>query len=333
MKCFLKNYFVIICLLFYFFSAFSQNHTGSAASESDSNSKILSNSNIIAVSNDLIPHVIFVEKNTSKIFIYSTAEKNIIKSYYCSTGLNQGEKLEVGDLKTPEGIYFFTKIREDNQLLGEYGIAADEYGKRAYIINYPNKFDLLMGKNGSGIWLHATNDPERLKNPYNTKGCVVINNFDVLDISKYIYIKKTPFIIIDRMSESQISIVESLRDEILNFVADWEKNWESGDIDKYMSFYSEAFWSRGKTHRSWRSYKKRLFKLYENIEVSLMGVSVFKFNEDIIICFNQDFKTGTYFDSGFKRLYLRKEDGKLKILGEEWFPHNLVIQKIKSFND
>ena len=333
MRCFFKKYFVLIYLLFYFFSAFSQNHSSAAVPENSTIGDYHSNSNLIEINEGLVPYVIFVEKSSSKIFIYSTGEKNIIKSYYCSTGLNQGEKLEVGDLKTPEGIYFFTKIREDKQLTDEYGLAAEEYGKRAYVINYPNKFDYSTGKNGSGIWLHATNDPERLKNPYNTKGCVVVNNFDILDISKYIYIKKTPFIIIDKIAESQLSVVESLKSEILNFVNEWKNSWEAGDIEKYMSFYSEEFWSRGKTYRSWRRYKNRLFNSYKNMNLSLIGTSIFKFEENIIICFNQDFRTEAYSDSGFKRLYLKKEDGKYKILGEEWFPHSLVVQKIKSFND
>ena len=105
----------------------------------------------------------------------------------------------MGDLRTPEGVYFFVRIKEEDEMLEEYGNGAREYGKRVYELNYPNKFDLMNGKGGNGIWLHSTNEPERLKDPYNTKGCVVVNNYDILDISKYITIKKTPIIIVNNI--------------------------------------------------------------------------------------------------------------------------------------
>jgi len=81
------------------------------------------------------------------------------------TGENNGDKHNEGDLKTPIGIYKLTKKL----------INLDPfYGPMALVTSYPNRFDKLLGKTGSGIWIHGK--PENnIRKPF-TKGCIALNN-------------------------------------------------------------------------------------------------------------------------------------------------------------
>ena len=45
----------------------------------------------------------------------------------------------------------------------------------AFYMNFPNTFDQLAGHTGSNIMLHATDTPDRLKQDYDSLGCVVVN--------------------------------------------------------------------------------------------------------------------------------------------------------------
>ncbi len=118
-------------------------------------------------------YAILVEKHTQKLFLYDCSDGKIelIKSYACSTGENSGDKEKRGDKKTPEGIYFFNQVFEDDELSPRYGV-------RAFVLDYPNSFDSLKGKGGRGIWLHGTN---KTLTPNDSRGCIALNNQEILE--------------------------------------------------------------------------------------------------------------------------------------------------------
>jgi murein L,D-transpeptidase YafK len=129
---------------------------------------------------------IIVDKSLHRLYIYEGLE--LIGSYNITTGKAKGDKQKRGDLKTPEGVYFFTELLDGKKLPSRYGVLA-------VVLDYPNPVDLAKGKTGSGIWLHGTDDPERLERPRDSKGCVVALDEDVLKIIKSVYLDKTPIII------------------------------------------------------------------------------------------------------------------------------------------
>lgn len=117
-----------------------------------------------------------------------------IKEINVAIGLNEGDKVKEGDKKTPTGIYFSTRRieRED--------IPSEEYGARAFILNYPNIIDeVFLDKGGSGIWLHGTDEKILKKNL--SRGCIVMSNKDIIFISNYIISNKTPIIILDSFND------------------------------------------------------------------------------------------------------------------------------------
>lgn len=134
-------------------------------------------------------HLILVEKAIQKLHLYLyDGRYRHIKSYTVGTGENQGKKTREKDEKTPEGIYFNTKIYRDSKIT--------IFGDRAFRLNYPDVFDKLEGNGGSGIFVHGS---DKEVSPFSTNGCVALNNDDIVDLDKHIQFKKTPVIIGERL--------------------------------------------------------------------------------------------------------------------------------------
>ncbi len=134
-------------------------------------------------------HLILVEKATQKLHLYRyDGSYQRIKTYSCGTGERKGQKRVENDEKTPEGIYFNTKIYRDRNVT--------VFGDRAFELNYPNAFDGIAGNDGHGIYIHGSN---RKVSPYSTNGCVALNNSDLKDLDERIEFDKTPVIIGERL--------------------------------------------------------------------------------------------------------------------------------------
>ncbi len=100
----------------------------------------------------------------------------IIKSYPIAIGVNPGRKKHRGDKKTPEGLYFIIKRKEDIEL-------NEIFGPLAFVLNYPNDDDKLESRTGNGIWIHGT-VPGKV--PVDTKGCLEMHNNNILKLAQYI---------------------------------------------------------------------------------------------------------------------------------------------------
>lgn len=122
-------------------------------------------------------YTLVVDKTRKELFVLQETKDNyrIVKRYPASLGEKRGDKIIRGDKKTPEGLYRIVRIREDSDL-------PDRYGPRAYVLNYPNEVDLGMSKTGDGIWIHGSGLGEETKN---TKGCVEINDINIMDLGKF----------------------------------------------------------------------------------------------------------------------------------------------------
>ena len=133
---------------------------------------------------------IIVEKSTHWLYFYK--DDLLVKKFKVTTGKRRGNKQVEEDKKTPEGVYFLTEFLEDKELPAKYG-------SRAIVLDYPNPIDKFQGKTGYGIWLHGTNDPPRLERPYDSRGCVVMLNDDVLSLADLVSLNSTPVIIVEKL--------------------------------------------------------------------------------------------------------------------------------------
>jgi len=257
---------------------------------------------------------LLVDKESARLFLYEVGRPGEpLRVYRCATGKNKGAKQVQGDRKTPVGLYYMTSIKEDEEL-------PERYGVRAFVMDYPNPFDAIEGKNGYGIWLHATDEPDREKLPNITDGCVVLNNEDILDISQYITLNKTPILIVDNI-ESLNTRQISLNEDTVEL---WRQDWESQNLDDYIQWYSGDF--RGKvgrrylSRRRWHDYKTQVQKKNTWQKIQTTDISLLQMQDYAIVNFQQHFQSDQFTDIGYKRLYWKREAEGWRIVRETWYP-------------
>ena len=154
--------------------------------------------------------LLLVDKSRHRLYVFDDSF-NPIRSFRVTTGKRAGDKLERGDLKTPEGVYFFTGVIDGRELPPKYGVMA-------LVTDYPNPIDRLAGKTGSGIWLHATDDPSRIQRPRDTRGCVVATDEDVLEIAGYVDLGRTPLVVVKELDYHSREDAEALKKAVVGFM-------------------------------------------------------------------------------------------------------------------
>ena len=120
--------------------------------------------------------------------------------------------------------------------------------------------------------------------------------------------------------------IESLTagDAIRQRIIEWKKDWETKDLEKYMSHYASKFISGGYNLTSWKEYKNRFNKRHNNIEISIDNIQIRREGNLLIASFLQRFKSDKMKSAGIKTLYFKDENGEWRIKGEDW---NKYIQK------
>ena len=266
------------------------------------------------------PHAVIVDKDARKTTVWTREDGKFRKvtEYTSDQGKRDGDKVKLGDHKTPEGIYFFQDMYEGQNLNFEL------YGIRAFTTDYPNLFDRREGKTGSGIWLHAIPDTQSLER--GSRGCVVIRNRDIIEISQYINLQRTPIIIEDSVNMVSREERQKQRQRIYDFIAEWKNAWQKKDMENYMKAYSkENFRSRRMNWEKWKAYKAFLNKKYETIRVDFSRPMILKHNNEYIVRVLQRYESDKHLDFGEKTLYLKDEKEGLKIIAEDWVATNKSI--------
>lgn len=272
--------------------------------------------NLIQLSHSEPSYALLLDKQTHILSVYRQREDNsfdVVKTYLAITGKKDGDKQHTGDARTPEGVYFITKKITKEHL-------ADKYGPGAFVLDYPNIFDLQMKKSGYGIWIHGVESNKKIESLMDTKGCVALQNEDWIDLQKYISIYKTPIIITHNVSFfPSAEELESKRNTLIDFVQSWKTAWEKSELDKYIGFYSDTFKSNHLDKNSWYEMKKNLAESRkEKIQIELSDISFYSFHDQIITSFYQKYTSETKNDFGRKILYLKEENGIYKIESEKF---------------
>jgi len=256
-------------------------------------------------------HCIIVEKNAQKLYLYQTDgdQVSLIKTYRCSTGKNHGDKSLSGDQRTPEGVYYFTRKLCDEQLEARYGVMA-------FVLDFPNRLDKVEARQGNGIWLHGLDKPLQ---PFDSKGCVALENRDIVELSSYIKLFDTPIVIEERLTMAGPDEMRRKRAEALELLEGWQQSWVAKRVDAYMACYSrDALGAAAWDHL--RGQKEALSEKYKFIDVVLHNLNLVQHKDTVQVAFMQDYQSESFQSMGMKRLYLRHNSDTLKIVAEEWRP-------------
>lgn len=280
-------------------------------------------STLLYLDNATSHHVIVAEKSTHKLYIYKNNKSfpELIETLDMVTGKKTGNKIFEGDYRTPEGVYFLNSFITNEELVRRYGEGGKIYGVGAFVLDYPNPIDKSNKKTGGGIWLHSTNDETRIEKGLDSRGCFVIKNKKLQEISKYIELTKTPFISVHEQKFVNEEVWLSNRVEIKNLVNSWLESWITEDIESYMeSFHKEKFNDRfrGK-FAAYKKYKRAVFSQPGSPSINLSNLTILASDEYATASFVQQYSSRTINDTGYKVLYLKKDKfHNWKIAGEVW---------------
>lgn len=263
-------------------------------------------------SNFYSPYAFVVDKSARLLTVWQQSPMGLKKvaNFPADLGKSTGEKKARGDHKTPEGIYFLLERREGETL--NFSL----YGKRAFTTDYPNFFDRFDGKTGDGIWLHAV--PDHVPLTRGSRGCVVVRNEVILDISQYVKLGRTPILIHDQIDMIAQKDLVKVNADLVQWLENWRMAWETKTLDSYIEYYSPEFRSMAMNKNQWRSYKDRLNKSYKSIAVRISKPAIFADRKHAIVRFLQEYRSDKHSDVGEKTLYLKRSPDGFKIVGEQW---------------
>ncbi len=272
-------------------------------------------SNVLELPQD-VPAIV-VDKTNEVLYVVKTDHgvPFIVRRFPCITGKRPGDKLEEGDLRTPEGIYF--PLYWKSSLPPIYGIGA-------FPLNYPNLLDRkILKRNGHGIWIHGTNDPNRP--PHSTNGCIVLKNSYLEILRNLIIPRRTPVIVVSRLSYVTRKEFLSEQKSLIGFILRWKSAWENSpeNIEPYLSCYSKSFvWEKG-NYTDWVNYKRRITKSKKWIKIKISDLTAVKdgrilsFGNLYVVRMKLQYRSNNYRSITNKVLYIIKKGTQWEILGEE----------------
>jgi len=263
-------------------------------------------------------NAIVVDLDQSRLFVFenNSDHPRQVADYFVSMGRAGAEKEKEGDLRTPLGVYFIQSYIPPYKL-------ADKYGAGAYPLNYPNAWDLFNKRTGSGIWLHGTRSGTYNRPPLASEGCVVLPNDDLIEVGSYINLGQTPVLIGQNIKWLTVEQWKQQQGHTTAIFQNWINDWQSLNVESYLSHYSQSFNNGKKDFYHWVNHKKRVAKNKTYIKVQASDVSLLMHpNEDVmVVTFRQDYESDNYSSQSWKRQYWRKEfDGQWRIVYEGGIP-------------
>ncbi len=280
-------------------------------------------SNILMMDQKFSHHVIIVEKATHKLHLYENKDSlpKLIKTFSTATGKFKGDKSTSGDHKTPEGIYTIYEFLSKQELLKRHGKYAEIYGSGAFPMDYPNFIDAQEGKSGGGIWLHSTDNDNRISKGLDSRGCVVVQNHDLRELAQFIELNHTPIIVVQDIYHLSQSTWDRNRKDISDTVQTWANAWQAKDFKTYISSYDQERF-RDKKHgryEGYKTYKNAVFSRPDRPQIKLDFISIFATSSYAVVHLQQNYRSSIINDIGKKTLYLKKDQNyDWKIVGEVW---------------
>jgi len=256
-------------------------------------------------------HALLVDTSRNRLFVFenNAGRPRYVADFYVSIGKLGAEKQRSGDQKTPLGVY---------RVIAAKDRLPDFYGPGAFPLDYPNDWDRLQKRDGSGIWLHGTPSETYSRPPLATDGCVVLPNEDFQKVSRYVDVTRTPVVIAPGVQWQDPAAWEQSRNAFLKSFNAWKSDWESRDIDRYFSHYSRDFRAE-RNLAAWKAQKRKVNGAKQWIKVGIKDLSVFAYpgtSDLIVVNFEQDYRSNNLSNRTVKRQYWAREGDGWRIVHE-----------------
>lgn len=259
--------------------------------------------------------VLVVDSRASRLFVFRPQgmEWRLASDHYVTIGQRGSDKKSEGDFRTPLGAYYLIKRLDDAQL-------DDYYGHAAWPLDYPNEWDKLQGRTGSGIWVHGTPKDTYSRPPRASSGCIVLTNPDLINLETGFVAGSTPILVSDTIEWVGTQEQEKRRDALVDALTAWKKDWGANDVDRYLSHYSADFRSeKGSGLVEWERDKRRIFAGKTWVKLELSDVSILGVPGEtnlVQMDFIQVYSSNNLNGTSRKRLYWRLEEGQWHIVWE-----------------
>ena len=259
-------------------------------------------------------HAILVDASRSRIYVYENSRDGprLVADYYTTLGKRGTDKLREGDQKTPIGVYHVTSSIPGSKL-------PDLYGWGAFPIDYPNAWDRRSARTGYGIWLHGVPAANYARAPLASDGCIALANDEISELAKRVQPGVTPVVIAERIEWVTPEAWRAERDRFMRGLEAWRADWESLDLDRYLSHYDGEFRAGGTDLAAWSARKRKVAASKSWIKVGLANVGVLRSagrGGVVEVTFDQDYRSSNLSQRARKRQYWVEAGGRWKIAYE-----------------
>ena len=179
-----------------------------------------------------IHHAIAVDTSRSRLYLFENGAQGVrlVSDHYVSVGKQGVDKSVEGDQRTPLGVYFVSD-RVGQGSLGE------AFGAGAMALNYPNLYDQLHGRTGSGIYVHGVPFNTYSRPPKDSDGCVTLANDELVMLMNTVPVHDTPVIITKKIHWVSDGATRLHNAEILDAVNHWQSVRAADDRAALDAFY------------------------------------------------------------------------------------------------
>ena len=272
-------------------------------------------SNLISIGEH--KHVIVADMTNGRLYLYKNDQGQpvLLRDYYMSIGSAGFGKEVEGDNRTPVGVYQINRYIEGKAL-------PDLYGKGAFPVDYPNRYDRFLKRTGYGIWLHGTPSSTYARSPWSSEGCFVLSNDDLLDIGKYISAKeRTPVILSDSIEWLSNDELAAKKADYLAVIEKWKADWESLDVPAYLDHYEKEDFNFGAgDYKKWSKRKQTVNanKTFVQLDLDLQSLFIYPGDKDMfVVKYKQRYLSNNYSGETDKEQYWqRNKKGEWKIIYE-----------------
>ncbi len=197
-----------------------------------------------------IETVLIADTGSATLHRYVAGEQGLqlSETQRMSIGLKGAGKEKTGDQKTPLGIYFIVDELDTTKL-------HEKYGPVAFPLDYPNVWDALNKKTGSGIWIHGVTPGSGTRPQRDTDGCIALSNKELLLLKSHLSPLHTPVIVTRNIRIASAQEISATRDGLLAALELWTNSYRGGDWMQFFSLYGQDFEYRGMNRDEWFAYR------------------------------------------------------------------------------
>ena len=260
-------------------------------------------------------HALLFDAARSRLYLFENRKDSLrlAADYYASHGRNGMDKYNEGDGRTPTGAYRIHQLHSDGQL-------PELYGEGAYTLDYPNSWDRLMGHGGDGIWLHGVPRLTYSRPPLASRGCIVVSNDAFARLRAAVKTRAAPMILAKRVNWLGEEDWLARRSEMTGVVRRWQEDWQSLDVEKYLSHYSGEYRDKKMDYRKMLAVTRHnaTFKTFVKVDIRNLDLVIYTRASRLIAAtrFDQSYTSNNYSVAYRKQQLWQLENGRWKIIFE-----------------